>query len=157
MTGQTNLAAVFRKDELLAARENYPDVAVEESIQKYGIDVRKLLPEEIPFQFENCLKEANEAEKNGFWQEASEIYADIGKRYKHTLWMNGLEAGVLFRTGELEKSGELIRKVNEVYPTVDTLLLEAKICKAGENYTQAIKFLEQAREILEGNNNGETN
>jgi len=149
-TGQKNLPAVFRKDELLASRKKFSNLSAEESISKYGIEVRKLEPKEIPFQFDSLLKEAKEAEQNGCWREASEIYEYIGRQYKNQLWMNALAAQSLYKSGEHTRSLELAGKINRERPTVDTLLLEAKICKEQGDLIRATRLLERAREILNG-------
>ena len=150
--GEGGFGAVFRKDELLEARKKFPNLSVEDSAAKYGIEVRKIEPQEIPFQFDSLLKEARQAEQNGSWSEAAEIFEYIGKRYKNRLWMNSLQANVLFKAGELKRSAELVKKANASRPTVDTLFLEAKILKAAGNYPAAIGLLENARSILKGDN-----
>ena len=59
-------------------------------------------------------------------------------------------AEAFFRAGEPGKAVELARQVNEKRPTVDTLLLEAKLHKEKKDFNLAIVRLEEAEQILEG-------
>jgi glycosyltransferase involved in cell wall biosynthesis len=143
-------SAVFRKEELLTARKKFPHTSVQQSVKNCGITVRKIVPEEIPFQFDSLLKEGKIAGRNGNWSEAAEIFQYIADHYKNQLWMKSLAAGALYKAGEHGKAAELAKKINACRPTVDTLLLEAKMHKKNKNFPAAIELLQNARGILEG-------
>ncbi len=151
-SSESNFGAVFNKDELLEARQKFPNLPIQDSAAQYGIDIKNVEPQEMLFRFDGLLKEAKQAEQNGNVLEAAEIFEDISSQYKDCLWADGLYAGVLFKTGEFERCAELVKKINAKKPTVDTLMLEAKIYKESGNYPAAIGLLERARVILKGDN-----
>ena len=47
-----------------------------------------------------------------------------------------------------EVEGRLSREINGVRPTVDTLLLEAKVCREQKDFVRAIRLLSQAETWL---------
>jgi glycosyltransferase involved in cell wall biosynthesis len=143
-------SAVVRKDELLEARRKFPQLSVQQSLMSSGVSVRKLRPDEIPFQFDSLLKEGRTAGGNGDWSLAAEIFEYIADHYQNQLWMRSLAAGALFKAGERKRAAELAKKVNACRPTVDTLLLEAKMHKREKNFQSAIALLQNARGILKG-------
>jgi glycosyltransferase involved in cell wall biosynthesis len=143
-------SAVVKKDDLLLARRSFPHLPLRQSLQAAGITIRKLRPEEIPFQFDSLLKEARLAEKNGSWAEAAEIFAFTGERYQNRLWMKALTAKALFKAGAHTKAAELSRQVNQQRPTIDTLLLEAKVCREKKDFNSAIELLKKTEQMLKG-------
>jgi tetratricopeptide (TPR) repeat protein len=131
---------------LLLARRSFPHLPLRQSLQAAGITIRKLRPEEIPFQFDSLLKEARLAEKNGNWAEAAEIFAFTAERYQNQVWMKALTAKALFKAGAHTKAAELSRQVNQQRPTIDTLLLEAKVCREKKDFNSAIELLKKAEQ-----------
>ena len=150
-------AGVFRKEELLDARKKFPQLSVQQSLMNCGIAVRKLRSDEIPFQFDSLLKEGKTAEENGNWSQAAEIFEYIADHYQNQLWMRSLAAGALFKAGEHKRAAELAKKINACKPTVDTLLLEAKMHKKEKNFQSAIAILQNAKNILEGESSDGSN
>jgi glycosyltransferase involved in cell wall biosynthesis len=146
------LAAVFKKEHLYYARKNFNHLPFRQSLSAAGIRIQKLLPEQIPFKFDALLEEATTEYKNGNWPLAAEIYQHIADNYKNQLWMKSLAADALFRAGRYEKASQLCRRVNQSRPTVDTLLLEAKLKKKQKDFLTAVELLENAQAILEGKN-----
>jgi glycosyltransferase involved in cell wall biosynthesis len=143
-------AVVVRKNELQYARRSFPHLSVRESLNAAGIAIRRLQPEEIPFQFDQLLEEARSAEKNGNWSKAAEMFEYIMKHYQNELWMKTLAAKASFKAGGHIRAAELSREVNRQRPTVDTLLLEAKVKHEKKDFNSAIKLLKKAEQILEG-------
>jgi len=143
-------AVVVRKNELQYARRSFPHLSLRESLNAAGITIRRLQPEEIPFQFDQLLEKAHTAEKNGNWSKAAEMFEYITEHYQNELWMKTLAAKASFKAGGHIRAAELSREVNRQRPTVDTLLLEAKVKHKKKDFNSAIKLLEKAEQILEG-------
>jgi len=143
-------AVVVRKNELQYARRRFPHLSVRESLNAAGIAIRRLQPEEIPFQFDQLLEKAKSAEKNGNWSKAAEMFEYITEHYQNELWMKTLAAKASFKAGGHIRAAELSREVNRQRPTVDTLLLEAKVKHEKKDFNSAIKLLKKAEQILEG-------
>ncbi len=143
-------AVVLRTDDLRHARERFANMSVRESLIADGVAVRRVLPDEIPFQFDQLLCQAGQAEKDGNWSRAAQIYQHLVERYGNKVWMKSQAAEAFFRAGEFGKAVELAREVNEKRPTVDTLLLEAKLHREKKDFDLAIMRLEEAEQILKG-------
>jgi len=143
-------AVVVKKNDLQYARRSFPHLSVRESLNAAGIAIRRLQPEEIPFQFDQLLAEARSAEKNGNWSKAAEMFEYITEHHQNELWMKTLAAKASFKAGGHIRAAELSREVNRQRPTVDTLLLEAKVEHEKKDFNSAIKLLEKAEQILEG-------
>ncbi|MHC4572547.1 MAG: glycosyltransferase [Planctomycetota bacterium] len=143
-------ATVLRKSDLWYARRTFGNLPIRESLRAAGIILRRLRPEQIPFQFEQLLKEAQAAEAAGDYAKAAETFEYIGDHYQNELWMKSAAARVLFKLGSYARAAELSREVNRKRPTVDTLLLEARVNRAENQFDSAIGLLERAENILEG-------
>jgi hypothetical protein len=143
-------AILVRKNDLQYARRSYPHLPVRESLKAAGTLIRHLHPEEIPFQFDQLLQEARSEEKNGNWSKAAEIFEYITEHHQNELWMKTLAAKASFKAGGHNRAAELCREVNQQRPTVDTLLLEAKVKREKKDFNSAIELLQRAERILEG-------
>ncbi|MEE8328013.1 MAG: glycosyltransferase, partial [Nitrosomonadaceae bacterium] len=66
-------AVVVKKKDLISARESFADLPLRESLQAAGIKIRKVRPEEIPFQFDQLLSQANSASECGDFSKAGEM------------------------------------------------------------------------------------
>lgn len=143
-------AVVVRKNDLQHARRIFPNLSVRESLNAAGVSIRRLQPEEIPFQFDQLLEKAKSAGKNGNWSKAAEMFEYITEHYQNELWMKTLAAKASFKAGGYIRAAELSHEVNLQRPTVDTLLLEAKVKHERKDFNSAIKLLEKAEQILEG-------
>jgi hypothetical protein len=141
-------AAVVRKGDLQLARKRFPHLPVRESLKAAGVVLRHPDFDELPFQFDNLLHEAQSAEKDGNWLEAARIFECIADRYQNELWMTRLAAKAFFKAGEHERAAELSRKVNQQWPIVDTLLLEAKLKRQEKDFNSAIELLKKAEQTL---------
>lgn len=144
-------AVVLRKEDLQFARRNFPGLPVRESLIAAGITIRRLKPEEIPFQFDQLLEKAQEAEKNGNWSKAAIMFEYMRKHHQNELWMKSLIAKASFMAGFHTRAANLSHEINSQRPTVDTLLLEAKIKRKQKDFESAITLLGKAEQILEGN------
>jgi len=142
-------AVVVKKDDLQFARRSFPDLPVRESLKAAGIELRHPNFEELPFQFDKFLEQARSAEKDGDWYQAGEIYEFIAENHRNELWMKRLAAKAFLKAADYARAGELSESVNRQRPTVDTLLLEAKIKRENKDFDSAIELLKTAEQILE--------
>ena len=89
-------------------------------------------------------------EKAGDCAKAAQIFEYIGENYQNHLWMKTLAANAFYKAGSYSKAARQISEINRQRPTVDTLLLEAKLKRQDKNFNSAIELLERAEQILEG-------
>jgi len=143
-------AAVVGKDDLQYARENFPTLSLPQSLKAAGIRLRQPNFEQLPFQFDNLLQQARLGEKDGSWAEAAQMFEYIAEHYQNALWMKTLAAKAFYKAGDHTKASKLSSEVNQRRPTVDTLLLEAKVNREEKNFNAAIELLETAEQILVG-------
>ncbi len=143
-------AAVVRKSDLQYARRSFPNLPVRQSLKAAGIVLRRPGSEELPFQFDNLLQQARLAEENGNWAQATEMFEYIADHHQNQLSMRTQAAKAFFKAGDHARAAELSCEVNQQRPTVDTLLLEAKVEREKKIFVSAIELLERAEQILEG-------
>jgi len=143
-------AAVVRKSDLQLARRSFPNLPVRQSLKSAGIVLRRANFEELPFQLDWLLQEAQSAERDGNWAEAGRLFEYIAEHYQNELWMNASAAEALFKAGYHARAAELSYEVNQQRPTVETLLLEAKVRREQKDFNSAIELLTRAKQILEG-------
>jgi hypothetical protein len=141
---------VLRTEELRKARLRFGRLSIRDSLRAAEIETRAVRPEEIPFQFDQWLTEAKSAEKDANWAKAARMYESMIQHYGNELWMKSRAAEAFYRACEFDRAAELVRQVNEHRPTVDTLLLEARLGKRNKDFRPAIELLENARQMLEG-------
>lgn len=150
LEGSTDLhwAVAIRNDDLQRARQQFPDLSLRQSLLAAGITLRQPNDKEIPFQFDDLLQEAQLAEKDGKWVQAAQAFEYIANHFQNELWMKTLAARAFYRAGNHAKALELSNEVNQQRPTVDTLLLEAKVSRERKNFHRAIELLRGAEQIL---------
>jgi glycosyltransferase involved in cell wall biosynthesis len=142
------LAVVARKDQLQLARAKFPHLPLPDGLIAAGINVRRIRPDEIPFQFDSLFCEARNEEKAGNWKQAAEIYAHIGEHHHNRLWMESLVAGAYFKAGDAGRASELVSLVNQKRPTVEMLLLEAKLKRRQKDFKSAETLLKKAENVF---------
>jgi glycosyltransferase involved in cell wall biosynthesis len=143
-------AVVLKKDDLIFARRSFSDLSVLESLKAAGISLRHPSNEELPFQFDNLYNRALSIENEGDWLRAAQMYEYIADRHQNVLWMNRLAAKAFYEAGDLSKAEYICHELNIQRPTVDTLLLEAKLKRQNEQFDSAIELLKAAENILQG-------
>jgi tetratricopeptide (TPR) repeat protein len=141
---------VLRRADLEHARQEHPHLSVEASLTTAGVRVREPEGRELPFLFDESLHQAMLAEGNGDWAAAARAFEQMAVHYQNELWMKSMAARAYFEAGRHAKAGALSAEVNRLRPTVDTLLLEAKICQKQQDWPRAIRLLHQAEQWLEG-------
>jgi glycosyltransferase involved in cell wall biosynthesis len=142
-------AAVLRRTDLDQARRAYVQLSVEASLTAAGIRVRRPKEEELPFHLDNLLREAKLAEADGDWTAAARLFEHMGERFGNHLWMRTMAARAYFEAGDHPRAAGLSEQVNGERPTVDTLLLEAKVRRRKRDFHTAIRLLTRAEQILE--------
>jgi len=143
-------AAVVRRGNLQYARRNFSNLPVRESLKAAGVVLRQPSFEELPFQFDNLLQQAQLAEQDGNWAQAAQMFGYIAEHHQNELNMKALAAKAFFKAGDHRRATKLSCEVNRERPTVDTLLLEAKANRKERNFNSAIGLLKRAEQILEG-------
>jgi glycosyltransferase involved in cell wall biosynthesis len=141
-------AVILNKEDLDYARKNFPQLPLCQSLKAAGIIIRRVLAEEIPFQYDQLLEQARLAEKDGNWLKAAQTFEYIAEHYQNKLWIKTLAARAFFEAGLHRRAAQLVHYVNQQRPTVETLLLEAKLNRQ-KDCKSAIKLLERAEQILE--------
>jgi hypothetical protein len=145
---QPSWAAVLRRTDLEQARKAYPHVSVEASLTASGIRMRRPKADELPFEFDELLRQAKLAETHGNWVLAARLFERMAEHHQNELWMKTMAARAYFEAGNPTQAALLSHEVNMERPTVDTLLLEAKISKQRHDFKTAIRLLGQAEQGL---------
>jgi glycosyltransferase involved in cell wall biosynthesis len=143
-------AAIVKKEDLQSARRSFPDLSVAESLAAAGINLRCPDFDQFPFQFDNLFHRALSFEKDGDWSEAAKMYEYITGRYQNVLWMKSLAANAFFKTGRYGLALDLFHEINQQRPTIQSLLMEAKIERQNKHFDSAIQLLTTAANTLEG-------
>ena len=145
----SNWGAVFRAEELLRARHRHPALTIRRSAEAEGIAVRRAAPHELPFAFDTAMKAALAAETDGDFPRAASIYRALRRDGHNALWATRALAEALWRDGRGDDEAlAACREVNGRRPSVDSLLLEARLHhRAGRN-ENAVDLLERARAVL---------
>lgn len=149
-TGPGQWGAVLRRVDLQRARNAHPHLSVEASLAACGIRVRHPSREELPFQFDLSLHQARAAEADGDWAVAARIFEHLAAHHHNELWMKSLAAHAHYHAGNYAEADWFSRQVNHVRPTVETLLLEAKVRRRRRDFEGAIRLLQQAERGLLG-------
>ncbi len=149
--GATNAlwSVVVEKSDLLAARKKNPHLPVRESLESYGIALKKTKFEDAALRCDNLLTIASLAVKEGNWLQAAQTYNYIGQNYGNELWMKRQAANAFFRAGKTDTAAQLCHQLNQHQPTVEMLMLEAKIKHTENKFDCAIELLNHAKNILE--------
>ena len=143
-------AAVFRKDDLARARRAHAALSLQAALEAAGIPVRRLRPGEIPFQYEAMISQAEELQLIGDGLRAARVYERIEQLYPGEQSLQFRRASALFLTGRHDTEAlDLCRQVNLRQPTVESLMLEARLHRRGRRVQTAVALLEQSRRILE--------
>ncbi len=141
-------ALLMRQTDLAEALPNFTG-SLRNTLISTGVSIRKLTPQEIPFQYDQLLCEAKtKLEINPV--EAAEIYDYIARNYQNELYIRQFEAKAHLQAGNLAAAEQSAGRLNCIRPVVDTLLLQAVAHKKTGNLQAAVALLEQGKHILEG-------
>lgn len=145
-----NWGGIFRKAELAGARKAYPHLPLLESIRAAGIEIRKPLCKDYPFQFDNYLNIALQQCREGNWRQAAEIYEYAADRFENTLWMQTLRANALYQQSRWKQAADLAEQLNRTHPTVARLMIEARARRKLNDLASAVALYRRAEAILDG-------
>ena len=143
-------AAVLKKEDIYKARSRFPYLSLIDSLKSSGIEFRKPEFEELPLQFDNMLQHAFNVQNENDWMQAAHIYEYIAENYKNELWMKSFAANALYKAGNKQLAACICEEINQQRPTVNTLLLEAKVRREEKKYDEAIELLKMAERTIEG-------
>jgi glycosyltransferase involved in cell wall biosynthesis len=143
-------AGVVRRGDLEAARAAFPHLSTEASLTAAGVRARPPEGRELPFLFDEALRQAMLAEADGNWATAAHAFERMAVHFQNELWMKAMAARAHFEAGHHDTAGQLSAEVNQSRPTVDTLLLEARIRQKQQDWSNAIRLLCQAEQWLKG-------
>lgn len=142
--------AVFRRRQILRARQNRPALSIRRSVEAEGIVLRPAAGDELPLAFDLRLQQARAAETEGSFLQAARIYESTGRKHGNALWMAEAVARALYRHGKRDDQAlAACRRVNQHRPTVSSLLLEARLLRRNHQIDRACGLLERARDILD--------
>lgn len=152
---QNCIAIVARREHIELALQNIAGRQGKQTIQHLydgliacGVKIRRVTSEEIPFRFDMLLKKARIEQKNGNFKNAANLYIHLANNYQNQVLMKSMAAEALFQAGDFRGAAEITSSVNRQRPTVDTLLLEAKLNRLNQNFEAALTLLNKACEIL---------
>jgi len=147
--------AVFRREQLLRARDNWPALPIRRAAEADGVVLRPAEPDELPFAFERGLRAAGAAEADGSFRQAAGAYEALGREHGQVDWMNQAAAESLYRAGRQDEPAlTLCRRANAASPSVSGLLLEARLLRRNGRAAAARRMLERAKGILDWTPNG---
>ncbi len=148
-TDERNWAAVLRRDRLTAARIRFPHLGVRDSVVQAGLEVSKEVGSGQSCRFEKLKARAQKLQQAGRYPEAAELYELLSSMGRDELSMATCAAGALYQGGDDERAIGLTRRINEARPTVETLLLEARLHRRADRIHDAVASLQRAREQLQ--------
>ncbi|MBN2590864.1 MAG: glycosyltransferase [Sedimentisphaerales bacterium] len=141
---------VLKKEDISKARKMFPHLSLLDSLNASGIKLKKPEFEELPLQFDNMIQQAFNAQNDGNWMHAAQIYEYIAENHNNELWMKSLSANALYKAGNKQLAACLCHEINQQRPTVSTLLLEAKVKREEKKYDEAVELLTIAERTIDG-------
>ena len=147
---QSAFGGVFRAHELTAARNAFAHLSLEQSLEAAGIVVRKPKLEELPFKLDDLLERAKSYHADGDYQSAAKVFLHTSATCSNSLWMDQQAALCYFKASRYSQALDLTTAINRKRPTVDSLILESRICHKINDISKAASALEQAKAILQG-------
>jgi hypothetical protein len=140
----------LRTDELRRARSRRPALTIRRSAEADGIALRMPEPQELPFAFDHATRAGLAHEIDGNFAQAADIYLDLAAQGAEPLWAGLAAAEALFHDpARAPQALAACREVNRRRPTVQSLLLEARLCRKNRHAEQAAALLERARDLLD--------
>jgi glycosyltransferase involved in cell wall biosynthesis len=141
--------AVVWKDGLRSARRATPALNARESLREAGISLVAPTLAECPFAFDGILRTADDVAAEGNWAKAAELFDKLPGKFANDLWMMEKRAMALHHTGAgAEEALRLCVEINRQRPSVESLLLEARLRRERDQLPQAVELLESARRQL---------
>jgi len=140
---------VVARRTLVRVCRTAPDLPPAEALAAAGVALRPPGPDEVALRFDRAFQEAGRLEADGNWLRAADLYRRIADRLGNRRWMTERRALALFAAGGRDAEAlALLRDLNRTGPTVETLLLEARLHRRADRLHEAVRRLEAARRIL---------
>jgi len=121
---------------------------IEAALVSEGVPIEAVRTNNGPFVFDTMLATATRFEGQGKYAEAADVYKRIIRQEQNVIWMRYRLAQALFHLKNYEQSLAQCRAVNESSPSVDSLLLAARIERQLGDTPKALELLESAHAIL---------
>jgi glycosyltransferase involved in cell wall biosynthesis len=142
--------AVMKLEHLRQARTAGKGQTLRDWLRAAGISCRRPRTDEMPFRFDDTYNLGRQAEAEGDYLGASELYQLAAGGFGNRLWMDSVTAEAMRSAGRFTEAAEIASRVNLRRPTVDSLRTEALARKKMNDVQAAVRLLEKARDILEG-------
>jgi glycosyltransferase involved in cell wall biosynthesis len=137
---------VLWKDDLQAARQASPALNVRESLRQAGIQLIAPTLADCPFAFDEIMRTATDVEAEGDWERSARLFEKLPEKFANELWSKERRAMALHHTGaDEEEAMRLCREINQERPSVESMLLEARLRREHDQLPEAIRLLETAR------------
>jgi len=144
-------AAVLRKADLVRARQEFPALSVWASLERAGVRLRRRRMDESPFLYESVVSEARGLQRIGDGKRAAQMLEQIRREHPDDLNLQLRAASALYQTERDDDDAlALCQAVNRARPTVESLVLEARLHRRADRVEKAIALLEESRRILDG-------
>jgi len=143
-------AVVGAREAIAQARRHHPDTPLRQALPAGGVVVRRVEPDEIPFQYDQLLERARAHAVAGQWTQAAGLFEYLADRYGNESYVRPLAADAHYRSGNHQRARELCGQVNDLCPTVETLLLEGRLHRRAKDPASAIPLLERAVDSIDG-------
>jgi glycosyltransferase involved in cell wall biosynthesis len=121
-----------------------------DNVKKAGLNIRKLQPDEIAFQYDQFLCNARMLMQQKNFAKAAELFEYTAKNYGNEPWINIFTAQAHLKNGNLQRARDISEQLNRVFPSVESLITAAQVEKGFKNYGRAIELFSEALEIIEG-------
>jgi len=140
---------VLPTDVLARARREAAGASVADSLRAAGVALRRPEPHECALRFDRALQDAQRRQEEGSALQAAAIYRAIEEQLGNARWMRQRRAHALYEAGGRDAEAlDLCCDLNRCQPTVDTLLLEARLHRRADRFEEAVGRLQHARRIL---------
>lgn len=150
----THFGAAIYTETLRKAITRYPALDPLQALKAAGIPIRKPEFKEYPFQFDNLLSGAEMCQLDGQWTRAARVYDYMAQHHGNTFWMRTRQANALLQAGHYVQAARIIAEINQIRPTVASLMIQARAEKKNNRPDIAIGLYRQAVSILEGRSTG---
>jgi glycosyltransferase involved in cell wall biosynthesis len=143
-------AGIFEEQTLKHLVSENRQGSLLDNVKKAGLNIRKVQPDEIAFQYDQFLSRARILMQQKNFAKAAELFEYIAKNYGNELWISILAAQAHLKNGNLQRAREISEQLNRVFPSVESLITAAQAEKGFKNYGRAIELFGNAIEIIEG-------
>lgn len=143
-------AGIFEKNMLERIVSENMSGNLLDSVKKAGLNIRKVQPDEIVFQYDQFLSRARTLMQQKDFGRAAELLEYIANNYGNELWISILAAQAHLKSGNLQRAKDISGHLNKVFPSVESLITAAQAEKGFKNYGRAIELFSGALEIIEG-------